>query len=285
MICVLNPRAGGGAGKKMLRYISCNFPNAVVVSDAEKIDSTMSDRIVLVGGDGTFHVAINRLLGHLKEKTFVFGFIAAGSSNSFMKDASRVHMGRSVRIDFENIYQRDLLFFDFGNTTQAYCLANASIGILAEANDYFNRKNTVVSFFKRYSVGVANTLAFIRTLLSFKPVHAKIQVHGQVVEGQFLTVQMIKSPYFAGDYRFSETVERNDGQALLYAKKYQGKLDALMTFFLMTINKMPQDLLCLPFSQLKIDFIKETVVEADGEIYRSRQLSLDVMKGMMRICG
>ena len=52
----------------------------------QKIDLSIYDGIIIIGGDGTFHETINGMLNRLDKKKIPIGIIPGGSGNSFMMD-------------------------------------------------------------------------------------------------------------------------------------------------------------------------------------------------------
>lgn len=155
--------------------------------------------IYSVGGDGTFLEAVNGV----KDTGCPVCFMPMGSGNDFIRSVSSVQDFDSVAEGLKNPKHRtiDLGLIDGG------CFANiASVGFDAEIvkNALKFKDNPILRKF-------SYILSIFYTLFTYKGLHLKMTVDGEVVEGDFLLVAVANGQYYGGGIKIAPTAVIDDG--------------------------------------------------------------------------
>ncbi len=109
---------------------------------------------VSAGGDGSANFLLNLLMRHTGEdaRHILLGGIGLGSSNDFIKPKLHFLQGLPIRLDQQNASLVDVGKAEFlastGEWQTRYFIANASLGVTAEANWFFNHGNGLIRLIK-----------------------------------------------------------------------------------------------------------------------------------------
>ncbi len=130
---------------------------------------------VAAGGDGTVNLLLNTLLALKPEREtgLAVGAIALGSSNDFHKPVQpwQCTGGISCKIDFSAATPRDVVHVSYsgkGGEACRFFLINASAGLTAEANAFFNNTDRLLGWLKQRYTDPAILYAAIRTILRYR---------------------------------------------------------------------------------------------------------------------
>lgn len=129
--------------------------------------------LVSAGGDGGFNQLLNATMENLGEqKDVVFGAIGLGSSNDLHKPFKSFLGKFPVLLNVNNFNLWDVACLEGelhnGQKWIRYFVINASIGLTAEGNDFFNKDTFLMKKLKVISHPLANFYTIVNVLARFK---------------------------------------------------------------------------------------------------------------------
>lgn len=140
--------------------------------DVEQIatQSIDVDRLVIAGGDGSIHQAVNGLLKIPAEKRPVLGILPVGTANDL---AYALHLPKSIPEACKVIGKGNVFEMDTGKMNDQYFVNVASAGLLTDVSQKVDTrvKNTLGQ--------LAYFLKGIETLPSFRPFHIEFENGGK----------------------------------------------------------------------------------------------------------
>jgi diacylglycerol kinase (ATP) len=140
--------------------------------DVEQIASQSRDvdRLVIAGGDGSIHQAVNGLLRISAEKRPVLGILPAGTANDL---AYALHLPKSIPEACKVIGKGNTFEMDTGKVNDRYFVNVASAGLLTDVSQKVDTrvKNTLGQ--------LAYFLKGIETLPHYRPFHVEFENDGK----------------------------------------------------------------------------------------------------------
>jgi len=210
---IYNPTSGREAFRKELPTVLEKFEVAgyetsahatIGEGDAKKAAEIAVDRqydlVVAAGGDGT----INEVIHGIAEKEYrpKFGIIPTGTTNDF---ARALHIPRDIKKAVDVIIAGKSMFLDIGKANEHYFINIAGGGKLTELTyDVPIKLKTVLGQLAYYVKG-------IEMLPSLKPVHAKIEFDGQVVDEDIMLFLISNTNSVGGFEKLAPDAKINDG--------------------------------------------------------------------------
>tara|TARA_B100000700_G_scaffold57070_2_gene61736 strand:- start:316 stop:1206 length:891 start_codon:yes stop_codon:yes gene_type:complete len=215
-IIVVNPRSGKKKGlrilddiKPILNKSKINFEicNTEYRGHAQQIIQTLTlsdyDGVVIVGGDGTFHEAVNGMLKRNDNKRIPIGIIPAGTGNSFLLDLNitntakaidNIIIGKTKKIDIlKIIYEKELKYsinlVGWGMITD--------VGLTSEKFRFLG--------YSRY------TIAAIVEILFKKSRYATIEIDDTVLKDRFMFAIACNSKHVGKGMIMAPEAELDDG--------------------------------------------------------------------------
>ncbi len=142
-------------------------PEDVELIASESMDV---DRLVIAGGDGSIHQAVNGLLQMPARKRPVLGILPVGTANDL---AYALHLPTTIPEACKVIGKGDALQIDTGQFNDRYFVNVASAGLLTDVSQKVDTrvKNTLGQ--------LAYFLKGIETLPSYKPFHVEFENDGK----------------------------------------------------------------------------------------------------------
>jgi diacylglycerol kinase family enzyme len=293
----LNPHSCGGLGSKKWQKIAGRFDDAVLVPEAsrfhwQELTFSEADSFFSAGGDGTLHSMVNALVQNRSLeilKNIKIGHIGIGSNNSFLRpftNCTSVH-GIPMAVSDQTFLQ-DLMEIKVGNGRQKksyYCVSNASLGFLANANEIFNTSASV-SVLKKYSADVADVLTFFKSILKWRSLDLSIETnHGKKNVG-VTNIHFMKKPFYAADLGFNEMIAPNSGTFRMNLLKSMGRGELCRRFFKVfafkDFNQGRHE--TAEYSWMRIVSRHEIPMEMDGEIYWGTEFEIRCLQGAARVC-
>lgn len=212
-LIILNPNSGLKQGKKYLSDILQIFCEAnwscevYITSKSGDAKAVVEDRgsgvdvIVCVGGDGTFNEVVSGVISAGIDVSI--GYIPSGSTNDF---ANSLKLPKNMLTAAKNIVKGSVKTFDacdFNGRTFTYV---ASFGAFTKAS-YATPQNI-----KNALGHLAYILGGIIEIGKIKPITLKLNVDGDVVEGDFIFGAICNSTSLGGVLTLDKNVvDMNDG--------------------------------------------------------------------------
>ena len=190
MLVIVNERSKGASGTRngtrcatacaRAASRSRRFADGVPASDRAVVDGVARghDVVVAAGGDGTVHAVLNALIDPATDRPrggAALGGIGLGSSNDFHKPmAAERRLGPvPARVARDAASCVDVgkarLVHPDGTQSTRYFLLNASVGIVAAGNAYFNDGSGLVRWLKRRNTEAAIMYAALVNIVRYRP--------------------------------------------------------------------------------------------------------------------
>lgn len=304
-LVVLNPAARGGTARarwaKVAARVAEQIDASVVETDAENVWTTAVKSaidngvrlFIAAGGDGSVNAVLNAILaarGGRPLHTFKIGAVGLGSSNDFHKPFGRREAGIPLRIDPSGGAVRDVVVARFagapGETLARHFVVSASIGVAAEANATFNRSGGVQSWLKSHSTPLAILYALQRTLRAYRNIAATIRIGGDVFDTAITSLNILKTPYVSGSFRFDMPVSPQDGRvavALCEGMTRAQTIRALVDLSRGRFVGKPQRRVWSA-TAVDIEATAPFALELDGEVVETRAVSFRVLAEPIGVC-
>jgi diacylglycerol kinase (ATP) len=307
MFLLLNTHAYGGNALKKWDRIKNSLP-FVEFEAGHKVDNNSHENLdistailkgerkfIAAGGDGTINYLLNEILSN-PSKTIIdeiqIGAIGLGSSNDFHKPmySSRLINGIPCKVDFTNTAERDIGCITYVHNEKKinkYFLVNASIGVTAEANYFFNNPNLILKLFKRMNTRAAIIYSAIRTIMRYKNIELKmIDSKNDSKIFKVANLAITKSPYISGDLKLNYTPNYKNGLLNIHLLGDTTKFELIKILYQLHTNKADSANVfnSSQSSSILIKSEKSFKVEFDGEIIRTHYARFSLLKKRIRVC-
>jgi diacylglycerol kinase family enzyme len=250
---------------------------------------------IIAGGDGTLNHFLNDLINLLEPKILSevkIGSVGIGSSNDFHKPFQSKNTLQKIpfKLNFKEAVHRDvgcLLFEKDGKLLKKYFLINASIGITAEGNNYFNNPDSILRFLKKINTHSAISYAALKNIFTYKNFFAEIRSKNEIFRTNISNMGIIKCPFFSGKLRYQSTPLLNNG--LFDIHLYQSlKKWRLLGLFYSLGNGIRDNSYNKKFwrtNRLKVTSQEEFAVEFDGEVITTKSVEFSVIPRLIKVCA
>ena len=309
MVIILNPYAAGGKAIEKWKRIESNLFNRFgsiiirLLNEEMSIKECISDLLkqghrefIAGGGDGT----VNLILQHIIElvpssqlSKIKIGAIGLGSSNDFHKPFTNKQMinGIPCKFNFRLAAARDVGILSFPDhkehIQQKYWLINASIGIAAEANLFFNTPDHILHYLKKTRTNWAILYAAFRTIAFYRNRNMQIRI-GKNKSKQISCTNMgiVKSPHFSGNFSYNTPFKTDNGQFYVNICRDMHLLNTLNLLWNLSKSRFRG----LPKTEsFRSDHLTVTsdqpfAVEFDGEVIATKQVNFYIKRKMIGVC-
>lgn len=303
MILFLNPQAGGATAAPRFEQLRPALERGPlrggytrVTCAGELSRRLLTERgeatLVAAGGDGTVNLALEALLS-LPERLrgrWTLGAIGLGSSNDFHKPQRVLLGGRPVRLDSARAEARDVGQVDFldpqGRPQRCHFLLNASVGVVAEANQRFNTGDAVLRSLKpRWTAGAIGYAA-LRALLTAHDLEARVALDGVRSAAPLTNLHVLLSPCIAGGLRYDLEASPQAGSFAVALCERQGRLSRLRTILALSRGRFRG----LPGTRsgrawrVEIDVAAPVALETDGEVRLASAIRIQLLRKAVSVC-
>jgi diacylglycerol kinase family enzyme len=306
MIVLINKYSGGGTalkkwdwvypklnlnGSTETFYVGANSSTDDVV--LEVLNKGRTD-FVIAGGDGSINYFLNHLINLVEPEILnevKIGAVGIGSSNDFHKP---IHPNNTIgnvpyKINFKDAVERDvgcLVFEKEGNLFKKYFLINASIGITAEGNNFFNNPDFILRLLKKVSTQSAISYAAIKNIFTYKNFKVTIGGNNESFTANISNLGILKSPFFTGKLRYQSDPLPDNGLFDVHLYESLSKVKLLKLFY--NLSKGLSDIsLNKKFwrtDRITISSDKEFAVEFDGEVITTKSVEFSVIPRLIKVC-
>ena len=224
---LVNPSSGGGSGRRALPAIRAALPKGapLVVSrdgthlaaEARRAVAEGVDRLIVAGGDGTFHLVVPALLG----SATCLGLVPLGRGNDY---AVTLGAPRAVPEAVAHALTARERLLDVGRVGEHrfafYAGAGFDSAVSATADGHSRRLPSSITYI----------LATLRTLAWFRPLAARVEWRGGSFEGELMFATVCNGPMFGGGMLIAPGAELDDGLLDLVLVRRVSKLELLRVF-------------------------------------------------------
>lgn len=279
-----NPTSGKGRGARaravaLPRLRAAGFEVDDLVGTDETDARTLAssavaagvDALVVCGGDGLVHLAVQVLAGSGTS----LGIVPAGTGNDVARyfDIPRRDPGAAA----DRLVEARSTTIDLARSDTAYFVTVLAAGFDAVVNERANRM-TWPRGQMRYNLA---TLAELRT---FQPLHYELELDGRPAELDAMLVAVGNGPSFGGGLRITEGAELDDGLLDVVIIKPMGKVDLVRTYpklFNGTHVTHPQ------YEHHRVKQVRVAcpgiVTYADGERFGPLPLTIECAPGALKV--
>jgi diacylglycerol kinase (ATP) len=246
-------------------------------------------RFVAVGGDGTVNVLANALVRSFKEPVCL-GAIGTGSSNDFHKPFRNVNSiaGFPCRLDFAKPLRADLIRIrDLTMQIERYALINASVGLTADANHYFNHPDAILRQLKSVSSQLAIFYAALRTLCVYQTRSVEVAVDEHEAQSAVVSnIGIVKNRHFSGSFRYGFGAEPDSGDFYLYLCRNLSRSECLRTLFSLLKGSFRSQAKksAQRAKSLRLSAQSPLTVELDGEVMRMKEVEIGIEAKRILLC-
>ncbi len=303
-LVLLNPAARGGRGRDLFARVRAALDAQVrahvVESDpAGAWRSRVQDALgagvrvfVAAGGDGTVNALVNALAElHARPSELALGAVGLGSSNDFHKPFDVVEGDVPLRVRVDRRTARDVARVRFaredGTEAERVFLVSASLGLVADANAFFNEGGGLLGWLKRRWTGGAITYAAVRTLLAHRNLAADLTVDGAARRVALTNLSVQKTPFLSGTLRYDTPVAPDDGAFAVNTCEGMGTAAALGA--LLDLEKGlflgKPGRVHTRAQRLEVAPERPAVLECDGEVQVVTRARFDILGEQIGVLG
>ena len=306
MVVLINKNSGGGTAlekwTRIYKQLGLNgstesfFGGVNGSTDKFILDSTKKGKtdFIIAGGDGSINYFLNRCINLLKPadlNQIKIGAVGIGSSNDFHKPFEQQNILKSIpyKLNFKEAVNRDvgcLRYESRGKILTKYFLINASIGITAEGNNFFNNPDFILKSLKKISTQSAITYAAIKNILTYKNFKIKMEINNESFTANISNLGILKSPFFTGKLRYLSDPLPDNGLFDVHLYESLSKVKLMKLFNNLSKGKS-DNLFNKKFwrtDRIAISSEKEFAVEFDGEVITTKSVELSVIPRLIKVC-
>lgn len=227
-LCIVNPCAGRGRGIKVwqkiksqaemllpglvVRFTSGPGHAALLAGEAAEHNQ---DMIIIIGGDGTVHEAVNGLAG----SRIPIGIIPAGTGNDLAKTLG---IPRDICKALSIIKKGVRRSIDLGRVDGRIFINMGGLGFDATVAHRVNKQRLIKG-------KAAYFWAIIRTIIDYKAVKVQITLDGTTWEETVTLIAIGNGEYVGGGVRMFPQANLHDGLLDICVIKKTTKLDMILT--------------------------------------------------------
>lgn len=212
---IVNPSSGKGRARRVIpeavRVIreSGQEPRLVVTTgpgdvrrEVARARDAGDDRVIVCGGDGTLHLAVQELAGG--DTALAVIPAGTGDDNARTLGIPRDDVAAAARLAASGAVSRvDLGHATTGDGTERYVLGVMSSGFDSLVNERANRM--------RWPTGTARYLvAILGELRTFRPVHYRAELDGRAIDGEAMLVAVGNGASYGGGMRICPAADPAD---------------------------------------------------------------------------
>ena len=222
-------------------------------------------------------------------KAFHLGAIGLGSSNDFLKPATN-HIGETaVKINTANSVLSDIGRVKYINSKDEaesrVFIVNAGIGVVAEANHFFNHGDRYLNFLKKRFVNLAILYAATKTILEYENKIVRIITHKERSCQVVANISVTKNPNISGKFRYDQQTAPDSRLLGLHTIGDVSHFELLKILWDLSKGRFSGKIRRNTTfeSAFQIESDKLLLFETDGEVQRGKQFQFDVIPKAIRI--
>lgn len=247
------------------------------------------DALLIGGGDGTLHHAINSVFqGDADFQRIHLGVVGLGSSCSFLKSVPSAIKKNGVPCAADptqtSLVDLGKVYFKTADGAQQtkYFAANGSLGFLALGNQLFNQKGGLTQWLKSMSTEAANNYIFVKSLFKYVATPTSI---ASAPEKKYLNVQFLKAMHYTGDYFFERGNSLQSGLLDFHIFDDLGPWHTIKVFYNLTLRNEFKSPTHVEFKDksISIKTAQAVPLELDGEIYEGKEFVIECIPKKLKL--
>jgi len=282
---LVNPASGRGTGRAHLdriRVLASKLGAGLCVSrkvgdlaeQARRAADDGVERLLVAGGDGTMHHAIQGLAG----TPCALGVIPLGSGNDL---AGTLGIPPDLEVAVDRAVRGEIRRIDLARVGETFCVSYAGVGFDSEVTRYANEtkilRGPLIYFY-----------AVIHTLITFVPPRMRVVHDGGVFEGKVMFAVVNNLPRFGGGMRIAPEARIDDGLLDLVIVKEVSRVKLLKILFEIKVGCLVESPEVFRVQTLSAEFFlpAQGHLFADGDALPRRSNGIypvEVMPGVLRV--
>lgn len=232
------------------------------------------NRIIVVGGDGTLHEAVNGI----HPGSCQIGIIPTGTGNDFCRSLG-IPLDPYSSGDY--IFDNNLRLVDLGRVNGHMFINVAGVGFDAQVAEKVNTSPML----KALSGTAAYLLGVLVTLVKFRNIPLTVTVDGTDISGRVFLAAIGNARYYGGGMEIVPQAVIDDGLFHLCIARDVNTGDALMTLPKIFTGRHVEHpkVTCVYGENVTITAPKPTVVHADGEIVSVTPATFEILPASLAV--
>lgn len=224
---LVNPSAGGGAGRRALPVIRRALPpgtplvvtrdGAHLAAEARRAVAEGVERLIVAGGDGTYHLVVPALVG----SATCLGLVPVGRGNDY---AASLGVPREAAAAIAHALAARPRQLDVGRAGEHRFAFYAGAGFDAAVSA------TADGHSRLLPASLTYILATLRTLVGFRPPTGRVEWQGGAFEGELMFATACNGPMFGGGMLIAPGAVLDDGLLDLVLVRRVSKPELLRVF-------------------------------------------------------
>ena len=284
---IVNPVAGGKKGKKILKWLTAvqkrlDERNVAYTTHFAKvngqttaitkqlIDNGATD-IVVLGGDGTLHAAINGF--HSFEKVNM-GIIPCGTGNDFAKSLNiPLHPVKAIDLIIDGTAKHT----DFMQMGSIRGLNVIGVGIDVDVLKRYNALKKKTKF--------GYTSCLIKTLFKFDFINFKANYNDKQTDHHAFIAAVANGKMFGGGIPICPVADPADGELNFVSVKGMNKLAIISAFIKLKLGKILKlkHTTHEKTNHVKVETELPCTVNVDGELYENVQFDVEIVSNQLKV--
>ncbi len=303
-VVLLNPAAGGNRGIARWRRTESAVrevcePHVVETDLAGEWRFTVRQEIeggtrlfIAAGGDGTVSALADELArarGWVPLSDFTIGAIGLGSSNDFHKPYGRTIGGVPVRI-VPSDERRDVCVARYtgpdGSAHTRCFVISASVGVVAEANAFFNAGDGPERWLRGRWTGGAILYAALHTIATWRNLAVRLRSGDGTRRTAVTNLSVSKTPFVSGMFRYDRSVAPDDGFLAVHLCEGMSREEALRALVDLARGHFEGRAKRRHWNSWRVAVAATgpVALELDGEVVQARRVTFGVLREQVRIC-
>lgn len=204
ILFIINPHSGSRKAKSIISEVAAIDPkiSCLVTHDLNDLKVAFQENIekhtvfIVAGGDGTVNEAVQYLIGRTDK---IFGIFPAGSGNGFARELG---FKKNLEALIEDAKKGESLEVDVLSVNGKNCINMAGLGFDSFVAHHFQQSK---------SRGLKNyMLSTLKSVFTFKPFRAVLQVDGKKIEGIFQMITIANTRQFGNNAIISPQSKPDD---------------------------------------------------------------------------
>ena len=284
---IVNPISGNGKSEKLLKSLIDNFENKsithkIIITEysghAKKICKNLKEyeKVIIIGGDGTFNEAINGLM--INDHKPIIGFIPGGTGNAMMHDLKGTTYDKALDIILSNRTKKiDAMQLDFNESIE-YSINIVGWGMAADIN--------ILSEKLRFLGPTRYTIASMYYVFNKVCRKAKIEIDEREIVDNFLFILTLNTIHTGKGMKAAPKARLDDGlMDIIILKSNISKLELLLLLPKIFSGKHVLSDKVEYVQGKKINIIPEEneILNIDGEMRCSTPINISILPHRLEI--
>ncbi|MHB8054248.1 MAG: diacylglycerol/lipid kinase family protein [Candidatus Aminicenantales bacterium] len=297
-LLIVNPAAGHGRGRKIFAQMEASireafpgleirfseFPGHAFQIGREAVRERFG-RVLCIGGDGTpFEVINGMYLQGRPDFLPEFGFIPAGTGNSFLRDFGITTPEEALRrITAGRLHKVDLIEFQYrldDHTERRYALNLIGVGLIT---DILKLTNDWLKLFRAFGYSLAVMIRLVRGIKNT----IALEADGRAWSVPNSALVVSNSKYTGGKMKIAPRAETADGKADLVVFRNPNRREMIGIFkgVFSGAHAAHPKVEMMPVAELTVTGTPPLNVMADGEVLGKTPLKIKMLPGELTILG